>query len=55
VYWNEVFAKAYARDGPTTLTLPIKDLLQAPPTRAAIFDVNQSYLGRRFINNDQES
>ncbi|KAF8957120.1 hypothetical protein BDZ97DRAFT_121145 [Flammula alnicola] len=50
LFWKDLFAKCYPRDGSATLNLAVDDLLQAPRTKAAIFDVNETYLGRRFIN-----
>ncbi|KAF9563586.1 hypothetical protein CPC08DRAFT_705897 [Agrocybe pediades] len=52
LFWNDLFAKTYPRDGTTgtVLNLSIDDLLQAPNTKGAIFDVNKTYLGKPFIN-----
>ncbi|KAF8184471.1 hypothetical protein BJ912DRAFT_528219 [Pholiota molesta] len=50
MFWIDLMAKRSPRYGSTTLNLSVGDLLQAPDTNAAIFDLNETYLGRRFIN-----
>ncbi|KDR80902.1 hypothetical protein GALMADRAFT_241410 [Galerina marginata CBS 339.88] len=52
LFWNDLLAKCCARDGATSLNLSVEDLLRAPETKAVIFDVNKTHLGRRFINMD---
>ncbi|CAA7265230.1 unnamed protein product [Cyclocybe aegerita] len=51
LFWNDLLAKNQS-DSVATLTLSVDDLLRAPGTRAAIFTVNETYLGRTFVNED---
>ncbi|KAJ3492292.1 hypothetical protein NLJ89_g11256 [Agrocybe chaxingu] len=51
LFWNDLLKKNHS-DSVATLTLSVDDLLRAPGTRAAIFTVNETYLGRTFINKD---
>ncbi|PPQ68391.1 hypothetical protein CVT25_007929 [Psilocybe cyanescens] len=53
LFWNEIFAKSFPRNGTTLLKVSVKDLVHAPRTKAVIFDLNKTYLGRPFINLDK--
>ncbi|KJA19621.1 hypothetical protein HYPSUDRAFT_860989 [Hypholoma sublateritium FD-334 SS-4] len=50
-FWRDVLTRRYPRSGAMALALSVDEVLRAPgPPRAAIFDVNETYLGRRFVN-----
>jgi len=37
------------------ITLKIDDLIGAPTVKAGIFNVNQTFLGKKFINKDYDN
>jgi hypothetical protein len=55
LFWSDLLVKSFARDRNVNnkkLTLEVDDLLDAPRVKAGIFTVNQTFLGKRFINKD---
>lgn len=55
LFWSDLLVKSFARDrnlNNKKLTLEVDDLLDAPRLKAGIFTVNQTFLGKKFINKD---